>query len=93
MLVIRRVLSGQKGAKDEKRENIFHSWCTVQGKVCSMIVGGICASVVTLSMIEKLGLQGTTQPHPYNVQWLNQSKIYKSTPMPHFFLHWKELPG
>ena len=28
-LVISRVLSGQKGAKDEQRENIFHSKCTV----------------------------------------------------------------
>jgi len=28
-LVLRRILSGQKGAKDKKRENIFHSRCTV----------------------------------------------------------------
>jgi len=25
-------------------------------------------------MIEKLGLQTMTHPHPYNIQWLNQSK-------------------
>jgi len=25
MLVLRRVLSGQKGTKDEQRENIFHT--------------------------------------------------------------------
>ena len=61
MLVLRRVLSGQMGAKDEQRENIFHSRCTVQGKVCSMIIDeGSCANVVLLSMIEKLGLQATT---------------------------------
>ena len=38
MLVLRRVLSGQKGGKVEQRENIFHSRCMVQGKVCSMII-------------------------------------------------------
>ena len=37
LLVLRSVLSNQKGVKDEQRENIFHSRCTVQGKVCSLI--------------------------------------------------------
>jgi len=75
LLVIRRVLSNQKGAKDEQRENIFYTWCTTQGKICSLIIdGGSCANVVSLSMIEKLGLQTITHPHPYNIKWLNQSK-------------------
>jgi len=72
MLVLRRVLSGQKGAKDEQRENIFHSRCMIQGKICSVIIDGrSCANVVFLSMIEKLGLQTMTHPHLYNIQWLN----------------------
>ena len=33
-----------------------------------------CANFVSLSMIEKLGLQATTHPHPQNIQWLNHSK-------------------
>jgi len=75
ILVLRRVLNGQKGAKDEQRENIFHKRCTVQDKVCSLIIDGkSCANVVSLSMIEKLGLQAIGHPHPYNIQWLNQSK-------------------
>jgi len=75
MLVLRKVINGQKGAKDEQRENIFHTRCTVQDKVCSLIIdGGSCANVVSLSMIEKLDLQATARPHPYNIQWPNQSK-------------------
>ena len=75
MLVLRRVLNGQKNTKDEQWDNIFHTRCTVQGKVCSLIVdGGSCANVVSLTMIEKLGLQASAHPHPYNIQWLNQSK-------------------
>jgi len=75
MLVIRRILSNQRVAKDEQRENIFHSRCTVQGKVCSLIIdGGSCTNVVSISMIEKLNLETTAHPHPYNIQWLNQSK-------------------
>jgi len=75
LLVLRRVLSNQRGVKDEQRENIFHTRCTVQEKVCSLIFdGGSWANVVSLSMIKKLGLQTITYPYPYNIQWLNQSK-------------------
>ena len=64
MLVLRWVLNCQKGAKDEQMENIFHTGCTVKDKVCSLIIdGGSCVNVVSLSMIETLGLQATTHPH------------------------------
>jgi len=39
-----------------------------------IIDGGSYANVVSLSVIEKLGLQAMTHPHPYNIQWLNHSK-------------------
>ena len=43
--------------------------------MCSLIInGGSCANVVSLSMIEKPGLQTMTHPHPYNIQWPNESK-------------------
>jgi len=80
LLVLRRVLSNQRGVKDEQRENIFHIRCTVQGKVCSLIIdGGSYANVVPLSMIEKLGLQTITHPHPYNTQWLNKRREFRLT--------------
>ena len=72
MLVLFQALSTQKSKKDEQRENIFHSRCTFQGKVCSLIInGGSCANIVSLSMIEMLNLQTPTLPHPYNIQWLS----------------------
>jgi len=75
LLVLRRALNSQKGDLEEQRENIFHSRCTVQGKVCSVIIdSGSCANVVSVSMIEKLNLQSSALPHPYNIQWLNQGK-------------------
>jgi len=75
LLVLRRAFSGLKGGKEEQRENIFHSKCTVQGKVCSLIIdGGSCANVASFSMVEKLNLQAMAQPHSYNIQWLNQGK-------------------
>jgi len=41
---------------------------------------GSYANVVSLCMIEKLSLQAMTHPHPYNIQWFNQSRGYKLTP-------------
>ena len=74
-LVLRSILNNQKGAKGEQRQNIFHFRYMLQGKVCSLIIdGGSYANVVSLSMIEKLGLQAMAYPHPYNIQWLFQSK-------------------
>jgi len=68
LLVLRRALSNLKCDKEEQRENIFHSRCMVQGKVCSFIIdGGSCANKASLSMMEKLNLQAMTHPNPYNI--------------------------
>jgi len=75
MLVLRSALSSQKREQEEQRENIFYSRCTIQGKVYSTIINsGSYANVISLSMIERLNLQTSIHPHPYNIPWLNQSK-------------------
>ncbi|PON42377.1 hypothetical protein PanWU01x14_282400 [Parasponia andersonii] len=75
LLVARRALSAQV-KEDEKvqRENIFHTRCQVQNKVCSMIIdGGSCTNVASTTMVEKLGLPTMKHPQPYKLQWLNDS--------------------
>jgi len=69
VLILRTTLTGLKGHQDEQRENIFNSRCTIKGKVCSLIINsGSCTNVASVSVVEKLNLQATTHPHPYNVQ-------------------------
>jgi len=76
-LVLRRTLSGLKSDEEEQRENIFHSRCTVQGKVCSLIIyGGSCANVASSSMVEKLGLQATVHPSPTTYNGSIKVKVY-----------------
>ena len=78
LLVLRRTLGSLKGDQEAQRENIFHSRCTIQGKVCSLIIdGGSCANVASSTMVEKLKLPAITHPHPYTIQWLNQGKGIK----------------
>ena len=59
----------------EQREAIFHTRCTVEGKVCSLIIdGGSCANVASKTMVDKVKLKVTPHPKPYTIQWLNQGK-------------------
>jgi len=68
-LVARRALSVQvKEDEVAQRENIFHTRCYVQDKVCSMIIdGGSCTNVASTIMVEKLGLSTLKHPRPYKL--------------------------
>ncbi|KAH9780586.1 Endonuclease [Citrus sinensis] len=74
-LVARRALSVQmKEDEAAQQENMFHTRCYVQDKVCSMIIdGGSCTNVAKTIMVEKLGLPTLKHPRPYKLQWLNDS--------------------
>ena len=73
-LVARRVLSAQVKEDDleQQRENIFHTRCHINNKVCSMIIdGGSCTDVASTTLVEKLNLPTFKHPRPYKLQWLN----------------------
>ena len=72
LLVTSRMLSIMVEPETIQRENIFHTRCTVNSKVCSLIIdGGSCTNVASKYMVEKLGLQMTKHPRPYKLRWLN----------------------
>ena len=75
LMVARRALSVQAKEDDEmQRDNIFHTRCHVQNKVCSVIIdGGSCTNVASTTMAEKLGMATCKHPRPYKLQWLNDS--------------------
>jgi len=82
-LVVRRVLSTQFVAAEQgQRHNLFQSRCKVKGQVCHFIIdGGSCNNIVSALLVEKLGLQTRRHPHPYHMQWLNNSRIVKVSAM------------
>ncbi|XP_010555985.1 PREDICTED: uncharacterized protein LOC104825361 [Tarenaya hassleriana] len=81
LLVTRRVLSTLANLDETaQRETIFHTRCTVQGKVCGMIIdSGSCTNVASAYMVKKLGLVAEKHPHPYKLQWLNNQGEIKVT--------------
>ncbi|XP_016732632.1 uncharacterized protein [Gossypium hirsutum] len=80
LFVVKRSLSIQSIEDEQQRENVFHSRCLIQGKVCSLIIdGGSCTNVVSSMLIEKLELPTTKNPQPYKLQWLNDGGELKVT--------------
>jgi len=73
LLVLRRLLHNQDTPYDKaQREMIFHSRCTIQKKVCNLIIdGGSCTSVASTILIEKLSIPTIPHPKPYSLKWLN----------------------
>uniref|UniRef100_A0A2N9FJK7 CCHC-type domain-containing protein n=1 Tax=Fagus sylvatica TaxID=28930 RepID=A0A2N9FJK7_FAGSY len=73
-LVARRALNTHIKVDDAKqqKENIFHTRCHVNNKVCSMIIdGGSCTNVASTILVEKLNLPTLKHSRPYKLQWLN----------------------
>ena len=65
-LVIRRALNMQikEDDVDQQRENIFHTRCHIQNKVCSMIIDGGCANIASDTLVKKLNLSCIKHPKP-----------------------------
>ena len=64
LLVLRRLLHAQDSSSNkEPREMIFHSWCTIEDKVCNLIInGGSYTNVACTLLIEKLGIPTISHP-------------------------------
>ncbi|KAF7808359.1 Retrovirus-related Pol polyprotein from transposon 297 family [Senna tora] len=58
---------------NEQRENIFHTRCLVNNKVCSLIIdGGSVTNFASTTMVEILNLPIIRHPRPYKLQRLNE---------------------
>ncbi|XP_033145199.1 uncharacterized protein LOC117133324 [Brassica rapa] len=78
LLVTRRSVSAPFDPESVQRENIFHTRCSVEHKVCSLIIdGGSCTNVASKYLVDKLGLAKTPHPRPYRLKWLNDETELK----------------
>ena len=81
MLMVGRLLGSQiQPLDDTQRENIFHTRCIINGKLCSLIVdGGSCTNVASSRLVSKLNLDTKPHPRPYKLQWLSEDEEVKVT--------------
>ena len=69
LLMIRRMLGTiPKPLDDTQRENIFHTRCLINNKLCSLIIdGGSCTNVASTRVVEKLALPTISHTKPYKL--------------------------
>jgi len=79
--MVRRLLGSQMQPQDDtQRENIIHTRCTINGKLCSLIVdGGSCTNVASSRLVSKLNLDTKPHPRPYRHMWLSEDEEVKVT--------------
>ena len=54
---------------ENQMENIFHTRCHVQNKVCNLILeGGSCTNVTSTKLVKMLNLHNTKHHIPYQLQ-------------------------
>ncbi|XP_012472433.1 uncharacterized protein LOC105789605 [Gossypium raimondii] len=69
-----------KPKSEQQREHLFHTRCHVQGKICRVIIDGeSCSNVASTTMVEKLFLNTTKHPRPYQLQGLSNEGQFKVT--------------
>ena len=67
-LVTRHALNTQIKMDDieKQNENIFHTRCHINNKVCSMIIDlRSCINLASTTLVEKLNLRTLKHPRPY----------------------------
>ena len=79
LLVLRRTLNGHMDANHaEQRENIFHTWCTINCHICSLIVdGGSYTNVASTTLVEKLKIKIEGTPNLTLFNGSTKVKDYK----------------
>ncbi|KAL5774198.1 hypothetical protein ACOSP7_011755 [Xanthoceras sorbifolium] len=73
MVVQRTCLAPRADESDWLRNNVFHSTCTILGKVCRFIIdGGSCENIVSAEVVRKLEIKTGQHPKPYRLAWLQK---------------------
>jgi len=63
---------------EQQRENIFHTRCLFNDKVCNMIINsGSSTNVASVTLVRKLGLNTIKHEMPYQLQWLNECGVVR----------------
>ena len=80
-VIVQRALSAQVDKDDKlQRHNLFHTFFVVKDcRVLTIIDGGSCNNLVNADVVKKLGLTTRAHPHPYHIQWFNNSGKVKVT--------------
>jgi hypothetical protein len=74
LLLKRLLIKLEKEIKEPtQRKSLFGTVCKSGGKCCKVVIdSGSTDNLVSVEMVEKLGLKRTTHPTPYKVSWMQK---------------------
>ena len=74
-IIVQRVLSTQvQQAEKIQRHNLFQIFFIIKNRRARVIIdGGSCNNLVSSDLVAKLDWPTRPHPHPYYIQWLNDS--------------------
>ncbi|PKU68484.1 RNA-directed DNA polymerase [Dendrobium catenatum] len=73
MCVLERLLLAPRMPNASQRNAIFRTRCTVNGKVCDLLVDNGCTeNIVSRALVQALQLRTTKNPHPYKISWVKK---------------------
>ena len=73
--MLKRVLVNieKKVHEPAQRKSLFRTKCKLQVKCCKMVIdSGSADNLVSIEMVEKLGLERMKHQDPYKVSWLQK---------------------
>ena len=74
LLLKRTLLKTEKKIEEPtQRKSLFRTTCKSKGKCCKVIIdSGSTDNLVSIEMVDKLGLVKTIHPTPYKVSWMQK---------------------
>ena len=74
-IIVQRVLNTQvRQPENFQRHNLFQIFFVIKNRRARVIIdGGSCNNLVSADLVKKLALPTRPHPHPYYIQWLNDS--------------------
>jgi hypothetical protein len=82
-ITVQRVLSAQpQTSEQQQHHNLFQTFFIIKNRRARVIIdGGSCNNLVSSNLVKKLSLPTHPHPHPYHIQWFNDSGKVKVTQM------------
>ena len=79
-MLLRCGLRESEKAEQQQRHNLFQFLFIINNRRARVIIdSGSCNNLVSTDLVKKLGLTTRSDPHPYHIQWLNDSGKAKVT--------------